>query len=518
MISQSFLHHRVQQNLAQLGDKTAIRFRDNNIRYSELLNMADALRQCLSSVTQSEEAPLVLTCSRSPFQGNLFNLLLGLIGVTYEPLSLNETKERCQQKAGKWQSYVLLTDSLTLNEINAFQLSPRHTLVSDDFCHYHHSANTQVALSNRLPLAQYAYILSTSGSTGIPKAVAIKDSNLQSYLDAASDFFDVSQHDVFSLIHDVCFDFNIHELYLPMYCHSTLCIADKSELLNPGTVGRFVEKNGVTFWSCVPSFIHHLDTLRKYQFHRFNEIRKTMICGEALTVKIHQAWREMAPQSRIFNLYGPTECTVSVCGKDVTELTEEDVRHDVITIGTAMKNTNLYVLENDEVRLSGRGELLIGGPQVFEGYLSGNTLNNDTLLPAPHGAGMLYRTGDQVQMQPGESVHFLGRGDDQIQIRGHRIQKNEIINVIRQALNCANIAVVEKVSEKGTTIGIVLFLSGVNLTEPDIRRRLSSLLPSYALPLKINIGPLPMNKNMKVDHKKLYAEVNSSKTPIMEIS
>ncbi|MEZ8142101.1 AMP-binding protein [Enterovibrio sp. FF113] len=502
------LHRTITTNIDQFGDITAVRHRDTTYSYRDLLVLSSQLRELIQANGGIQDNVPVLTCSRSPLFANLFNLLLGIEGITYEPLSLNEPFDRAIAKASKWQHFILLTDTQTEADLSAISTRASLTLIADEDLSYRAHSRPENAGENHLSLNECVYILSTSGSTGVPKSVPIKRHNLDAYLSAATGFFDVKHDEHFSVIHDVCFDFNIHELYLPIHNHGCLCIADKSDLLSPATVSKFIERHGITFWSCVPSFINHLDHLRKYNSHTFNRIRKTMICGEALTLVIQQAWRALAPNSQIFNLYGPTECTVSVSGKDVTHPQEGDVRHGVLTIGDAWDNTQFYVLNEGHISQKGQGELLVGGPQVFDGYFREGRVCREKLVEEPQTGLLLYRTGDNVELSPTKPNHYLGRGDDQLQIRGHRTQKNEILHLICQTIPCSNLAVVEKNSRNGTTVGIVLFICGENLQEVDIRRRLAATLPSYALPLKINIGPLPMNKNMKIDHKKLYAHVN----------
>ncbi|OEF49760.1 peptide synthetase [Enterovibrio norvegicus] len=502
------LRRTIAANIDQDGDKTAVRYRGSTYSYRGLLVLASQLRDMLNAHGGIQKNVPILTCSRSPLFANMFNLLLGLEGIPYEPLSLNEPFDRAIAKASKWQNFILLTDTHTESELGPISARASLTVIADEDLSYRTHQRPENAGENHLSLDECVYILSTSGSTGVPKSVPIKSHNLYAYLSAATRFFGVEQDEHFSVIHDVCFDFNIHELYLPIHNHGCLCIADKSDLLSPATVSKFVERHGVTFWSCVPSFINHLDHLRKFNSNTFNRIRKTMICGEALTLVIQQAWRALAPNSRIFNLYGPTECTVSVSGKDITYPQQDDIRNGVLTIGEAWDNTLFYVLNEGHISQEGRGELLVGGPQVFDGYFREGSVCREKLVEEPQSGQLLYRTGDNVELSPNKPNHYLGRGDDQLQIRGHRIQKNEILHLICQTIPCSNLAVVEKNSCNGTTIGIVLFISGENLQEVDIRRRLAATLPSYALPLKINIGPLPMNKNMKIDHKKLYSHVN----------
>lgn len=503
------LRRTIEDNLMDYGDAAAVRFRGLELSYRQLLDMATALRRLLEEQAHLKPNVPVLTCSRSPFFSNLFNLMLGIEGVTYEPISLNEPFERVEAKAGKWQAFLLLTDTETASELSSISERAALTLVCDSDFNYTMTQRPENSGKNPFQIEDCVYILSTSGSTGVPKSVPIKRNNLQAYLSAATRFFDIHRTDRFSVIHDVCFDFNIHELYVPIHNHACLCVAEKSDLLSPATVESFVDKHQISFWSCVPSFINHLEQLKKFGEHRFNSIRKTMICGEALPMVIQQAWRELAPNSRIFNLYGPTECTVAVSGKEVTHPSDDDVLNGVLTIGNAWDNTEFYVLSEGHIAKEGHGELLVGGAQVFEGYFRDGKLCRDKLVEEPQSGQHLYRTGDIVELSPGKPNHYVGRADDQLQIRGHRIQKNEILHLIRQAIPCSNLAVVEKNSHNGTTIGIVLFIVGEGLKEVDIRHQLATVLPSYALPLKINIGPIPLNKNMKIDHKTLFQQVNA---------
>ena len=513
-----FLQGTIRQNLEQWGDRPALRFCGETYSYQQLLTLTDNLLAYISANTALGDDVVVQTCSTSPMRRNLFNILLGIAGIPYEPLSLEEPEERSRIKAAKWQRLILLTDRETLPVIKSVSSQAVLVIITDDVVDFDFVLSQDQERSNTIDLSHYFYILSTSGSTGEPKSVPILHENLYAYLHAGRDYFDIREPMVFSQIHDVCFDFNIHEVYLALFTHSTICIAERSDLLSPTSVGQFIERNNISFWSCVPSLINHLNHLYKYSQTAFDQIEKTMICGEPLTMELYRAWKKMAPNSRIHNVYGPTECTVAVSGKDITEYEKDDVKNDVFTIGKPYNNVLFYVLKDGEICQYGEGELLVGGPQVFDGYLSGITLMRDCLLESPDDNGLLYRTGDNVLIEEGKPIYFISRGDDQLQIRGHRIQKSEIVNTIRNTIPCANLAIVEKLTDKGTVSGIVLFISGVAMNEVEIRRQLAVELPGYALPLKINIGPIPMNKNMKNDYKKLYAMVNSDPIAQLDIA
>jgi acyl-CoA synthetase (AMP-forming)/AMP-acid ligase II len=230
-------------------------------------------------------------------------------------------------------------------------------------------------------------------------------------------------------------------------------------------------------------------------------LRLSIYNGEALTTGVAAAWRDAAPNSQLWNTYGPTECTVAVTAQlwsGEPELAEADV----VTIGTPFPDCRTALLIDSTIVPTSPlhdesvGELLLAGPQRFAGYTDGS-------LPSPfvtdgHGT-TFYRTGDRVLWRAGKLYH-LGRVDHQVKIGGHRIELLEIEHRLRRYLDTESLAVIAYPSKHPTEL--VLFIEGESQPPPLDPGALG--LPNYMLPKRIVVvGALPMNSHNKLDRPAL---------------
>ena len=369
-----------------------------------------------------------------------------------------------------------------------------------------------------------AYILFTSGSTGRPKGVPISYDNLAAFVANLTHLIPYRPDDVCSQVCELSFDFSVHEIYLALLSGCTLCPARAVDLFDPS---GYAARNGLTVWISVPSLARVALENGIPVDGRLDTLRVSIFNGEALTGSLAEAWRGAAPNTVIWNNYGPTECTVAVtaqhwtgAGDGADDLTESDV----VSIGTPFPGCETALLDGP-VPVSTRqapdgttGELLLAGPQRFAGYL-------DPGLPTPFvaaGGTTWYRTGDRVRWRDGRLYH-LGRLDHQVKVGGHRIELQEVEHRLRTTLDRESLAVVAHPSIRPREL--VLFLAGA---EHDAEHHaehnaehnaegeqahVSAILtteatglPAYMLPARIiTLDALPTNTNGKLDRSRLQA-------------
>src|SRR5690348_13949211 len=344
-----------------------------------------------------------------------------------------------------------------------------------------------------------AYVLYTSGSTGQPKGVRILHRNLVNFLSGMAERPGLTGQDVLCAITTLSFDIAALELYLPLTVGGRIALAGERLLSDPEGLIRLIRERGVSVLQTTPSLLRLL--LDGGRIEGMDGL-KLLVGGEPLPRDLAEA---VLPHCReLWNLYGPTETTVWS--------TASRVQHGSgpIPLGTPIANTQIYVLDarRQPVPPGVAGEIWIGGDGVADGYQEQPELSAERFVPNPFVDGdaaasnaRMYRTGDLGALRAGV-LHFLGRADDQIKLRGYRIEPGDIeaaalsVPGVREA-----VAVAREFS--ATDKRLVLYIAG-NPEVPKVRERLRRGLPGYMLPQHIEVlEALPKTPNGKIDRKAL---------------
>jgi pristinamycin I synthase 3 and 4 len=268
---------------------------------------------------------------------------------------------------------------------------------------------------------QLAYVIYTSGSTGKPKGVQISRGSLTNAMASFEHEVGAVANDVFLSTTGISFDIFGLELFLPLCTGATLVLADRERLLERDYLPALADEHGATLFQATPSLVRNLlDTGWRPRGNM-----RLLIGGEALTVDVAQ---RLQSARSVFNVYGPTEATIwasihRVAG-DVAEAPP---------IGRPIWNTRLYVLDGllNPLPPGVTGELYIGGAQLARGYAARPDLTAERFVPSPFGRGeRIYRTGDLARWRDDGELEYLGRADQQVKIRGHRIEPGEIEGVL----------------------------------------------------------------------------------------
>jgi amino acid adenylation domain-containing protein len=344
-----------------------------------------------------------------------------------------------------------------------------------------------------------AYLLFTSGSTGRPKGVLVRQANVIAFLDAVAARYDLNETDRLSQLFDLTFDLSAFDMFAAWQSGACVCCPEAGQLLRPSD---FVRESGLTVWFSVPStamFLEHLGGLKPAMFPG---VRLSLFCGEALTAELANAWSAAAPNSIVENLYGPTEATIA-CTAHRWEPESGPGANGFVPIGEPIGATQARVVDEAlrEVALGEAGQLLLGGPQVVEGYWDDPVTTARSFVTMP-GGGHSYLTGDRVvRPRAGAPLEYLGRIDSQIKILGHRVELEEVEAVLREEARAEAIAVGWPLTPSGAA-GIVAFIASASVDTVQLRRALSERLPEYMVPRELRlVRELPLNANGKRDRK-----------------
>jgi amino acid adenylation domain-containing protein len=345
-----------------------------------------------------------------------------------------------------------------------------------------------------------AYILFTSGSTGVPKGVPISHRSALAYVAHNIERCEVAPGSRLSHTFDLTFDPSVFDLFAAWGAGATLTVPTGHQLVNPV---RYVRERGITHWFSVPSAVGLARTMRALRPGAMPDLRWSMFIGEQLTWDQVDAWRTAAPATVVDNVYGPTELTVACSAYRVPadRAAWPPTSNGTVPIGAVYPHLESRVLD---------GELCVRGVQRFGGYL--DPAQNADRFVAVSGAGTevydgatpltaahWYRTGDRVRTEHGEVVH-LGRLDRQVQLAGCRVELGEVEAALRR-----HDAVVDAVAVVGADQRTLsAFYTGTAVGADELRRALRAQLPGNLVPVEFAWLPsLPLNDNGKVDRRRL---------------
>ena len=353
-------------------------------------------------------------------------------------------------------------------------------------------APTSPTIYEKLKASDIAYQMFTSGSTGEPKGVPITYDSLAKYVAGIRSMTGRDKGGRFSQLFDLSFDLSMHDIFVALVSGGTLVPASNIDLMMPHA---YIEKKTIDYWFSVPLIASvALRGLGDKQVE--HKLSRAMFCGEQLPTEYATGFRTfMKPNADIYNLYGPTEATIAFTSKKF-EGASSDLA--VVPLGAPFGD-NLIKIKTEvgeivDAHEGAEGELLLGGPQVFGGYVPTNSAECFVDENPRY-----YCSGDRGRVRHGELLH-LGRKDGQIKLRGYRIELGDIEAAFRKAFGCVAAAAV--VLGEGEAREIRLAYQHDHEIE-DISP-LSEFLPAYMLPARIlRLVNLPININGKIDRKSL---------------
>lgn len=497
--SQQTLLARMREIVSGRARHIAVREHQREFTYAEFGAMIDQLHRALEQVGQDAGEPVGLLLERSALAYAAMWAAIGH-GSAYVPLNTTYPHSRLQNiisQAGIG-AVVCDQDTLGLAQELGIDASRLVTITPDESPG--DAAADELSCWQARTGRDTAYVLFTSGSTGQPKGVPISYDNLLAFINNMDAAFAYAEDDVCSQVCELSFDVSAHEIYLALLNGCTLCPARRVDLFNPA---HYIAGRSISVWISVPSVTRVIlnngvpigDSLRG--------IRASLFNGEALTASLAAAWREAAPNTQIWNTYGPTECTVAVTVQPWSADPELE-EADVIAIGTPFPDCQTALLNDANIvptsaAVDGStGELLLAGPQRFSDY-------TDPDLASPFvtdaSGTIYYRTGDRVRWRAGRLYH-LGRIDFQVKIGGHRIELMEIECQLRSYLDIESLAVIAHPERLPTEL--VLFIAGTS-GPPKLDAEALSL-PGYMLPKRsVVLDALPMNPHGKLDRAALQS-------------
>lgn len=346
-----------------------------------------------------------------------------------------------------------------------------------------------------------AYLMFTSGSTGVPKGVMVSHANARYFLNTVVQRYALRETDRLSHMFDLVFDLSVFDLFAAWECGACVCSPSADQLLTPA---GYINDAKLTLWFSVPSLALFMRRLGLLEEGVFPNLRWSLFCGEALTLEAGEAWAMAASNSTVENLYGPTELTLSCTLHRWDEhLSPEQGEQGVVPIGEPFPGMTALVVDEQlrEVAPGEDGELLMSGPQVALGYWNDPAATEKAFLVPPGKDETFYRTGDRVRRPvEGQSMNYLGRIDHQIKIRGNRVELGEVEAVLRELSGVGSVAVIGWPVTASGADALIAFLETEEADVRGLRRQVATRLPDYMRPKQIRLlNQMPLNANGKID-------------------
>lgn len=517
----------VELRAAETPDAPALSAGSETMTYAGLNGRANQLAHHLISlgVNKGNSESLVALCiDRSP-AGVVCALGVLKAGAAYLPLDPSYPRERLSFMLNDAQPQVLITSTKMAAQIPAGNWQ----VIAFDRLADIGSAITGFAdlpaNSPNIDITpqQLAYVIYTSGSTGRPKGVEITHANLMNLVTWHQRAFEITSEDRASLLAGVGFDAAVWETWPYLTAGANLHLPDESTRLSPELLRDWLVAKEITV-SFLPTAL--AERLMRLEWPEHTALRNLLVGAE----RLRQFPSDELPFN-VVNNYGPTECTVVATSGIVPR---EAFSNSLPTIGRPIANTDIHILDENmlEVPVHAAGEIYIGGAGVARGYLKRPDLTAEKFVRNPFSRDpddRLYRTGDLARYLANGEIAYLGRSDEQIKIRGHRIEPNEIVAVLdrHSAIAASRVIAHGDICSDQHLVAYVVTASEAQPAAADLRSFLENQLPHYMVPsVFVQLESFPLTQNGKVDRAALPApnpentlrddEFTAPRTPLEE--
>ncbi|QMU71640.1 non-ribosomal peptide synthetase [Streptacidiphilus sp. P02-A3a] len=468
---------------------------EQQLSYQELADRSDALADTLHAAGVGPESRVGVCLQRGQW---LPVALLGIwkAGGAYVPLDPAYPHARLAHMAQDADLSCIITQRQLTHLTTT--LHPTPVLIEDLPTTGTHTPH---------PTGSLAYLIYTSGSTGQPKGVAVDHPALARHTHTIREHYALTPHDHILQFASYSFDPFLEQL-LPALLSGARVIIRPNDPWLPSHVPSVIEQYGITVANFPPAYwAEMVSGLTAAQVPAMATLRLLVLGGEVLPATALAAWQRHLPGTTVINAYGPTETTVTATAHTVQGDTPGRV-----PIGTALGGRRTYVLDphGNPTPLGVPGELCIGGPELARGYHHQPALTAHRFTPDPHGpaGSRLYHTGDRVRRLPNGTLHYLGRLDNQIKLRGYRIELDEIQTTLTNHPHITTAITTIREDQPGHPRLTTHYTTThtTPLTTTELRTWCATTLPDHMIPTTyIHLTTLPTTPTGKIDHKALPA-------------
>ena len=484
------IHTLLEQRCQKQPDAPAICFDEQVISYAEMNRLANQLAHYLIARGAGPGTIVGVCLERSPA---LVTSILAVFkaGAAYVPLDPNYPADRLEWMLHDSRAPLLVTQQAVLDNL------PSHAAIAVNI-DIEQNAIAECSAANpalRASPDDLAYVIYTSGSTGKPKGVMIPHRGVCNLAEAQSQVFCLGPQDRMLQFASISFDASIFEIIMGLHAGAAMVMASRDDLLPGAPLLHVLEQHKVTAVTLPPTALSQLSPTRLPHLHTIT------VAGEACPPELVSDW---GTDRRFFNLYGPTETTVWASYTRCKP-------GEPVTIGKPIINARLYILDEhlQPVPVGVPGELCIGGAGLARGYLNQAELTaakfrQDPFVDTPD--ARIYLSGDRVRFLANGNIEFLGRIDQQLKVRGFRIEPGEIENALTARDDVRDAIVVARGGDQTARqlIAYIVSQDGAELSLTDLRKHLKQSLPDYMVPAAfVQLEQFPLTPNGKIDRDAL---------------
>jgi aspartate racemase len=492
----STIHEIFEGEVALNGSRTALISGDVHITYSELNRRANQVAHRLQREGVSQETPVALCMERS------IDMVVGMLGIlkaggAYVPLDPEYPNERLSYMLQDGNMHIVVTNSRWSNRMASDSVRAVCLDVERDAIAEESDENPKIGASPE----GLAYIMYTSGTTGKPKGVCVPHRGVVR-LAKGNPYASFGSEEVFLQLSSSSFDASTFEIWGSLLNGAQLVIPP-AEFPTHDELGRIIgEAKVTTLWLTAGLFHNLVDA----NLEAFAGLRQLLIGGDVVSPSHTARFKTRYPDCRLINGYGPTENTTFTCCYEIS-----GNETGALPLGRPIANTSVYILDRDlqPVPTGVIGELCIAGDGLARGYLNDDKMTAEKFVPNPIGkptTSTLYRSGDRARYRSDGVIMFEGRQDNQVKVRGYRIEPGEIEIVLRSYPGLAQVFVQARPTLDGEKRLVAYCVpdAGMSLTAVALRRFLHEKLPKYMVPSSFVVLPkLPLNTQGKVDRHAL---------------
>lgn len=481
------IHQLFEEQVEKTPDNIAVIFGDKQITYRELNEKANSLAGVLRNKGVKPDDIIAVFINRS------IEMIVGILAVlkaggAYLFIDNKLPDDRINYMFKECDIKILLSQQDHFNRI----CSDVDVIDLSDADIYTGNKDNLPSVNNSRDLA---YVIFTSGSTGVPKGTMIEHRSLNNFLHYVNQFVGTVMGKTTISLANASFDIFVFELFSTLINGFKLILTSENERSNPERLFFLIKNNNVCIVHGTPSVIN---LLLDHNEDIFSSVELLIIGGEEFPNSLLKRLKSRT-KSRIFNGYGPSECTVGVCFKELTNSSG-------INIGKPISNTQIYILDSNMnlVPIGTSGEIYIGGECLARGYINPE-LTTERFICSPFMKDrIIYKTGDIGKWFPAGEIQFMGRNDKQIKINGYRVELDEIRSSIMRIENISNAVVLTQTAPNGKTVLCAYVVTKNACSTESLRRRMLEMLPEYMVPsFIIYIDEIPLTQNGKIDKNKL---------------
>lgn len=487
------IHNLIESQCETRSNDIAVADMKSRLSYGQLNTRANQLASYLQRHGVKADVPVGILLERST-QMALSILAVLKAGGAYLPLDPAYPWDRLAYMLDDSRTPVLITTVEHADNLQDFD--GKVIFLDQDWSQI--SQEEDASLTGTASPENSAYIIYTSGSTGRPRGVAVSHSNLVHSTTARNFFYD-RQPASFLLLSSFTFDSSIAGIFWTLCSGGKLVLPPQRIEQDMKQLAEIIADQQVTHTLCLPSL--YLLLLDLAQLEKLSSLQTVIVAGEACQPELVQLHFERLPGAKLYNEYGPTEASVWSTALQI------EARHSnqAVPIGRPIPNTQNYILDrrNQPVPVGVPGELCIGGPGVTAGYLNNPQATAGKFIEISldgNQSTRIYRTGDRARYLPDGNIEFLGRVDQQVKIRGNRVELGEIESVMRSIPGVKDSVVVVK----DDRLAAYVILESTAGNPPDWRDILSGTLADYMIPTSYTmLDKFPHTPSGKVDRNAL---------------